>query len=215
MLLEGGSLTFHQEASYRYLDQAFGEIRRPVVVLPRLDVVLEPRNTVLQVGGEPRHFTITLTNNAASAMTGEVRPEVPSGWPRVNPQAFRLEPGSRAAFSFSVALPNDLESGTFNIGAVARSADGAEYRLGVVTVDYPHIHARTFSRDAISTVRLAPPEIPDLAMVGYIRGAADRLPEALWVVGLPLTILDEAPPARGDLALFGALGIARRAYEVN
>ncbi len=215
MLLEGGSLTFHQEASYRYLDQASGEIRRPVVVLPRLDVVLEPRNTVLQVGGEPRHFTITLTNNAASAMTGEVRPEVPSGWPRVNPQAFRLEPGSRAAFSFSVALPDDLESGTFNIGAVARSADGAEYRLGVVTVDYPHIHARTFSRDAISTVRLAPLEIPDLAMVGYIRGAADRVPEALWDVGLPLTIIDDATLARGDLGQFDAIVIGSRAYEIN
>ncbi|MEE8477710.1 MAG: PIG-L family deacetylase, partial [Gemmatimonadales bacterium] len=51
MFLDEGSLTFHREASYRFRDQAFGEIRRPVVVLPRLDVVLEPRKTVLQVGG--------------------------------------------------------------------------------------------------------------------------------------------------------------------
>ena len=215
MLLDRGSLTFHQEASYRYRDQALGEIRRPVVVLPRLDVVLEPGNTVLQVGGEPRQFTVTVTNNAGSVATGEVGPEVPSGWPRVNSQAFRLEPGSRVAFTFSVAAPDDLESGTFRIGAVARSNDGTEYRLGVVTVDYPHIHARTFSRDAVSMVKLAPLEMPDMAMVGYIRGAADRVPEALWDVGLPLTIIDDAMLVNGDLGRFNAIIVGSRAYEIN
>jgi hypothetical protein len=215
MLLDRGSLTFHQEASYRYRDQALGEIRRPVVVLPRLDVVLEPGNTVLQVGGEPRQFTVTVTNNAGSVATGEVGPEVPSGWPRVNSQAYRLEPGSRVAFTFSVAAPDGLESGTFRIGAVARSDDGSEYRLGVVTVDYPHIHARTFSRDAVSTVKLASLEIPDMAMVGYIRGAADRVPEALWDVGLPLTIIDDAMLVNGDLGRFDAIIVGSRAYEIN
>lgn len=215
MLLDEGSLTFNREVSYRYLDQAVGEIRRPVVVLPRLDVVLEPRNTVLQVGGEPRHLTVTLTNNAASLAAGEVGLEVPSGWPAVTPQAFKLEPGSRVAFTFSVRLPDDLESGTFRIDAVAKGTEGTEYRLGVVTVDYPHIHARTFSRDAMSTVRLVPLEIPDLAMIGYIRGAADRVPEALWDVGLPLTIIDDATLAHGDLSRFDAIVVGSRAYEVS
>jgi LmbE family N-acetylglucosaminyl deacetylase len=215
MLLDEGSLTFHREASYRYLDQAFGEVRRPVVVLPRLDVVLEPRNTVLQAGGDPRHFTVTVTNNSASVATGEVVPELPSGWPRVNPQAFSLEPGSRVAFAFAITVPDDVESGTFRIGAVARSADGTEYRLGVVTVDYPHIHARTFSRDAISTVQLVPLAIPDLTMIGYIRGAADRVPEALRDVGVPLTIIDDAMLARGDLGRFDVIVVGSRAYEIN
>ena len=215
VLLDRGSLTFHREASYRYRDQASGEVRRPVVILPRLDVILEPRNTVLQVGGEPRQFTITVTNNTGSVATGEIEPEVPSGWPRVSAQAFRLEPGSRVTFSFSVAVPDGLETGTFRIGAVARSDDGTEYRLGVVTVDYPHIHARTFSRDAISTVKLALLEIPDMTMVGYIRGAADRVPEALWDVGLPLTIIDDAMLAQGDLSRFDAIVVGSRAYEVN
>ncbi len=215
MLLDSGSLTFHREASYRYRDQASGEIRRPVVVLPRLDVILEPRNTVLQVGGEPRQFTVTVTNNAGSVATGEVEPEVPSGWPRANSQPFRLEPGSRVAFTFSIAVPDELEAGTFRIGAVARSDDGIEYRLGVVTVDYPHIHARTFSRDAVSTVKLAQLEVPDFTMVGYIRGAADRVPEALWDLGLPLTIIDDAMLADGDLGRFDVIVVGSRAYEIN
>ena len=215
MLLDTGSLTFHREASYRYRDQATGEIRRPVVVLPRLDVILEPRNTVLQVGGEPRQFTVTVTNNTESVAAGEVEPEVPSSWPRVNSQAFSLEPGSRVTFTFSVAMPDDLESGTFHVGAVARTDDGTEYRIGVVTVDYPHIHARTFSRDAVSTVKIAQLEIPDVALVGYIRGAADRVPEALWDVGLPLTIIDDATLAQGDLSRFDVIVVGSRAYEVN
>jgi LmbE family N-acetylglucosaminyl deacetylase len=215
LMLDSGSPTVHREASYRYRDQAVGEVRLPLVILPTLDVTFEPRHTVLPAGGEPRHFTVTLTNHSASPVAGTVRLEVPSGWPRVNSQVFSLTAGSQVAYSFPVTVPSTVSSGTFRIGAVAQTDDGVEYRDGVVAVDYPHIHTRTFTRRAEADVRVTDMAMPALARIGYIRGAADRVPEALWDIGLPVTIIDDAMLAQGALEDFDAIVVGSRAYEVN
>ena len=215
LMLERGEVSYHREASFRVRDQARGEVRDPVMVLPRVDVLLEPRYTVLRVGGEPSRLTVTLSNNTTTALTGEVRLQVPRGWPGVTPQDFRLEANAGAVHTFSVVLPEGLGSGEFTIAAVARTQDGEEFNIGVVTVAYPHIHARVFTREAVAGVQVADLEVPSLASLGYIRGAADRVPEALLEMGLPVTIIDEATLAHGDLDTFDAIVVGSRAYEVD
>jgi hypothetical protein len=51
--------------------------------------------------------------------------------------------------------------------------------------------------------------------VGYVRGASDRVPEALAGVGVPVTLLDAAALERGDLGRFSAIIIGPRAYETE
>lgn len=215
LMLDEADASYHQEASFRFRDQAVGEVRAPVLVLPRVDVRLEPRNTLLRVGHHPTRLTVTLSNNTAAELSGEVRLQVPSGWPRVEPQSFRMAADGGAAFDFLVAIPEGLRSGDFRITAVARTQDGDEFTRGVVTVDYPHIHTRGFTQEAVTGVQVADLEVPPLASLGYIRGAADRVPEALLEMGLPVTIIDEAILARGDLDFFDAIVVGSRAYEVD
>ena len=213
--LANGSLTYLREAAFRKRDQANGEVRRRVQVLPGLDVSLAPRNTVMAVGGEPRSFTVTLVNRKRAAIAGRVRLELPSGWPIVQPQQFRLDPGATGSYGFAVPVPPDLSAGQFRIAAVAETTDGASYRLGAVRVDYPHIHPRTFTRPAISGVHLAQLALPRLASIGYIRGAADKVPEVLWDLGLPVKIIDPSTMAGGDLSGFDAIIVGSRAYEID
>jgi hypothetical protein len=51
--------------------------------------------------------------------------------------------------------------------------------------------------------------------VGYVRGAADRVPEALSDVGVPLTLLSPQILERGNLDRYDAIIVGPRAYETD
>jgi hypothetical protein len=51
--------------------------------------------------------------------------------------------------------------------------------------------------------------------VGYIRGAADRVPEALVSIGVPLTLLNATALEQSDLSRYDAIVVGPRAFEVD
>ena len=67
----------------------------------------------------------------------------------------------------------------------------------------------------VPRIRMAPLVLPKLARVGYIRGAADQVPEALASVGVPVVLLTAATLERGNLARFDAIVVGPRAYETD
>jgi hypothetical protein len=99
--------------------------------------------------------------------------------------------------------------------AVARTADGAAYDRGIKMVAYPHVRPAAMVIEAVSDVRVEPIRLPRAGNIGYVHGAADRVPEALRQVGLPLSELDAKALAQGDLAQFDVIVIGSRAYETD
>ncbi|MGZ8391778.1 MAG: PIG-L family deacetylase [Gemmatimonadales bacterium] len=205
------------ESVFRFNDQARGEVRRPVTVAPRIDVKLDPATEVWPTNSlTPHRFTVTLTHGARDTTSGTVVLQLPRGWPAVKPQAFRFtREDERGAFVFDVRPPAKLTPGSFEFRAVARDSAETTYVLGVFTVDYPHIRPRTFTKPANATVRTAPLVLPKFVRVGYIRGAADQVPEALGSVGVPVVLLTQATLERGNLARFDAIVVGPRAYEID
>jgi hypothetical protein len=206
-----------REVSFQVNDQALGEVRRPVVVVPRVGVRLDPPTYVWSLlAPGPHRFTVTLTHGARDTTTGTVGLEVPGDWPPVRPQAFRLvSEDERETFTFDVRAPRGMERGSATIRAVARDSAGREYTGGVFTVTYPHIRSRSYVAPATSEVRLAPVALPRLARVGYVRGASDLVPEALQQAGLPVTLLDATALEHEDLTPFPVIVIGPRAYETD
>ena len=82
-------------------------------------------------------------------------------------------------------------------------------------IDYPHIRPRPSTHPSTIDIRVAKIVLPGLAHVGYVRGAADRVPEALAAVGIPVELLDADTLARGDLSHYDAIVIGARAYETD
>ena len=121
-----------REVSLRVNDQARGEVRRPVTVVPRVDVAIDPETEVWPAGDRaPRRFTVTLTHGARDTTAGTVTLEVPEGWPAVRPQPFRLvREDERETFSFLLAAPASHTAGAVRVRAVARDAAG-RYLLDV------------------------------------------------------------------------------------
>jgi LmbE family N-acetylglucosaminyl deacetylase len=212
-----GAAVLAREVSLRINDQARGEVRRPLAVVPPVEVAIDPETLVWpSTDRSPRRFTVTLTHGARDTTAGSVTLEVPPSWPAVRSQRFRLaQEDERDTYAFEVRPPAAPIQGTVLLRAVATDAGGHPYATGLVTVDYPHIRPRSLVRPATATVRMAPLRLPPLARLGYVRGAADRVPEALAEVGLPVTLLDAAALERGELSRFDAIVVGPRAYETD
>ena len=96
-----------REVALRVNDQARGEIRRPVAVVPRVNVVIDPATAVWPAGDpRPRRFTVTLTHGARDTTNGTATLEVPAGWPSVTPQGFRFtREDERETLTFELRPP--------------------------------------------------------------------------------------------------------------
>jgi len=206
-----------REVSHRVNDQALGEVRRPLTVVPRIDVKLDPATYVWSLLTPGSHrFTVTLTHGARDTTAGTVALVLPRGWPAVRSQPFRLAgEDERETFSFDVRAPRASGRGSATIRAVARDSAGREYESGVFTVSYPHIRPRSYVVPAAAEVHLAPVALPRLSRIGYVRGASDLVPEALQRAGLPVALLDARALEREDLSRFPVIVIGPRAYETD
>ncbi len=209
--------SFWTEAVYRVNDQARGEVRRPVTVVPRVDVKLDPATELWPLNSTASHrFTVTLTHGAKDSTAGTITLLVPRGWPGLAPQRFSFSrEDERETFVFDVKPPARLTAGSLQVRAIARDTAGTMYGIGTHFVDYPHIRPRSYTKPAIATLRIAPIALPRVTRVGYVRGAADRIPEALGNAGIPVTLLTAAMLERGNLDRYSAIVVGPRAYETD
>ena len=212
LTIAGEPITLTREVVYRYRDQVIGEVRRPIFVSRDLDVAFAPDELLWPIDAgsrEPRHFMVTATNRIRGGAGSSVRVAVPPGWPPVPPESlsFAREDESKSV-AVSVAPPtaDALKPGSYEVRAGSGSLE---------IIDYPHIRPRALTRPAMARIRAARLELPGLARVGYVRGAADRVPEALLAVGVPIELIGPDSLARGDLSRYDAIVIGSRAYETD
>jgi LmbE family N-acetylglucosaminyl deacetylase len=217
LLIGGEPVTLTREIVYRYRDQAVGEVRRPLFVTRDLDVSITPAELVWPIDAgarEPRHFMITVTNRARTPLPA-VRTvvTVPPGWPPVSAESlsFTREDESRS-LTIALAPPaaESLKAGRYDLRVAVSRLDG-----GLEIIDYPHIRPRAIARASTAEIRATPLVLPALSRVGYVRGASDRVPEALAAVGVKLEMIGADSLARGDLSRYDAIVIGSRAYETE
>jgi hypothetical protein len=208
-------VTLSREVVYRYRDQRTGEVRRPLFVTRPFDLETTPGLVVWPTDGQARHFTITVTNRSRGPATTQVVITPPSGWAAVRPESllFDREDESKSVL-VTVTPPAQLRPGMYELKTWAVTGrERSEGALGVI--DYEHIRPRAVVRPSTAELRAARISLPALARVGYVRGASDRVPEALQAVGVPIVLLGSDTLARGDLARYDAIVIGSRAYETE
>jgi len=212
LLIGGEPVTITRDVVYRYRDQALGEIRRPLFVTRDVEVAIAPDELLWPIDGgshEPRHVTVTVTNRARGSASVRTAVTPPAGWPPIPAEslAFAHEDETKS-IPVTVAPPtgDSLKAGTYDVRA------GAGW---LEIIDYPHIRPRALTRPSVAQIRVARVALPALSHVGYVRGAADRVPEALLAVGVPLELISADSLARGDLSRYDAIVIGSRAYETE
>ena len=215
LTLLGAHITLARAVTYRYDDRARGEVRRPVHVVPAVDVRLQPDVVVWPADGPVRRrFIVTVLSHAHGPVTGDVHLEV-EGWPAHPSAHFELaDAGASRVVALDLARPAGVTHFSGTVQAIA-TADSQRYTTHVAMIEYPHIRPIPYLQPAAATLRVAPIELPRLRRVGYIRGASDRVPEALEQVGVPITLLTPSELADSDLSRFDAIVVGSRAYQTD
>lgn len=214
--MDGGPV-LRREVVHRTVEQALGEIRRPVPVVPRVTVRME---TELRVraradSGSGERIAVSVENQTSDTTLGDVRLLLPPGWPAVEPQPLVLVGrGARMVASFVVNPPPT--GGDAIIRAIVDDGRGQRYDRTLYQIDYSHVAPAWWTgpaRTVMRTVELSRP--PEGRRIGYVRGAADRIPEALRDVGVSLELLDAGILEGGDLSRYDVIVIGPRAYETD
>ena len=218
LTIAGQAVTLSREVVYRYRDEEIGEVRRPLFVTRPFDVTVTPDLVVWPVDGSgagPRHFTVTVTNRTRGAAVAQVTLAPPTGWPSLPAESlsFQREDESKS-LSVALTLPKSAKPGVYRLTAAAL-AGGGRSEGALAIIDYPHIRPRGIARGSSSEIRAARIALPTLTRVGYVRGASDRVPEAVQAVGVPVELLGPDTLARGDLSRYDAIVIGSRAYETE
>src|SRR5207244_7360682 len=140
----------------------------------------------------------------------------PPGWMTLRPDSLSFEREDESkSLSITITPPAAVRPGAYELKAAAlgggrERSDGAR-----VLIDYPHILPRAVDHVSTAELRAARISLPALTRVGYVRGASDRVPEALQAVGVPIELLGPDTLARGDLSRYDAIVIGSRAYETE
>jgi hypothetical protein len=201
---------------HRHRDQALGEIRRPLRVVPKVEVGLMDELLVWPVAQkESRKLHVTLTSHAPQAVRGRLTASVEKGWTPVEPVPFSLEPGEERVVDLTLKPSAGLIPFRYRVRITAVLEDGAELSQSAPVIDYPHIRATPHPEPAEVAISVADVKLPPLKKVGYVRGASDRVPQFLVQVGVPLELLNPQTLLEGDLTRYDAILIGSRAYETD
>jgi len=211
----GVDIAVKRAAEFVAVDKAFGEVRRPLIVVPAAAVSVEPHVAAIPTGAaEPRVIDVTVSA-ARDSMHGVVRLDAPAGW-RVSPVSVNVElgrTGDSRVLSFTVTPPA-AAAGEHTLRASFTSR-GRVYDEGYTLVDYPHIRPHPLYRTAEVRAAVFPVRLAEGLRIGYIEGAGDDGAEALDQLGATVEQLDAGALANNDLAGYDAIVAGIRAYEVR
>ena len=237
-------LGVERDGEYVGVDQAAGEYREPVLVVPAINVEVNPPSMAWPSGmADVREIDVVLTNTSATARSGSLRLEAPDGW-MVEPAsaAFALEPdGAGGAFTFAVTPRGEAAHGVHVFRAVAREAGaaggprgagragradevpgadpapavGGEFATHLDIVDHPHIPRALMARPAEVRVTVFPVAADTGLRVGYVMGSGDDGAVALQQMGMEVVELDAENVRGGGFAGFDVIVLGVRAYETR
>jgi LmbE family N-acetylglucosaminyl deacetylase len=215
--LDGVPVTLDREVVHLHRDQASGEVRRPLRVVPAVEVSAADDLLVWPVQSrEPRRLKVRLLSHEKAAVRGRLEAHDGAGGPTAEPRPFTLEAANEPLdLELVLNAPKSLKPGRETLQLAAVLDDGRRFDLAVPVVDYPHIRATPRPVPARLEIQTADLRLPPLKRVGYVLGASDRVPGFLSQMGVPLEMLGDDQLVSGDLDRYDAIVIGSRAYEID
>ena len=207
----GAEVAITKPVLYRWVDRAFGERTRPLVVVPAVAVRFS-RSTLIFPDTEPRDVAVRIVSNTDHAV-GQASLDVPEGWKAVpDTIPFAVERrGQELSLRFKIQPPATMSSGR----VAARLTMGDRVLShGMRIIEYPHIPTQVVFPKA--EMRVERTDVRLLSkQIGYVMGSGDRIPEALEQLGATVTLLSKDDLASGDLGRFDTVILGIRAVSTR
>ena len=186
----------------------------PLELVPAVTLSVDPEQVMLPVNRPLRAFQLLARVNYHASVSAQVEVglDVPSGW-SVTPVAPINFPGAGARLArFTVTPPADTPEGAYDLKPYARLASQT-FRTSYE--ELPSLPSRHVSEPAIAQAHVRNLAVPAHLRVGYIAAGIDPVPQSLQQLGIPVSMLDEAALAFGDLSRYDAIVVGIRAYELR
>jgi len=206
------ALTYSLAPRFRKVDRVAGEVSEPLVIAP--PVFVELPQPVFVFGRTQMKTINARVVAAAEKCSGYVTLEVPPGW-KVEPASIAVELNgfeSEMNAAFQVTPPVAGSEGVLRAAFLAGGKRAEAFSRQRIA--YSHIEPQTLISPA--QAKLVRAEIGNkAALVGYIAGAGDAIPECLREIGSDVKGLADQEVKAANLARFDAVVLGVRAYNVH
>lgn len=210
MEIEGKTIEFVKNISYKFNNPDDGETYVPFTILPEFTSTIEPKVIIFN-STQPKEISVKVKAHKTNA-SGKLTLTIPQDW-KIEPKEipFTIEAkNEERKFTFKV-YPTKPEITSKLIAQISTSNGILDKEL--VTIQYPHIPKQTILVTSESKVVKL-----DIATkgknIGYIMGAGDEVNKNLENLGFHVTNLNPNEITTENLKSFDAVILGIRAFNV-
>lgn len=210
MEIEGKTIEYVKNISYKFNNPDDGETYVPFTILPEFTSTIEPKVIIFN-STQPKEITVKVKAHKANA-SGKLSLAIPQDW-KIEPKEipFTIEAkNEERKFTFKV-YPTKPEITSKLVAQISTSNGTLDKEL--VTIQYPHIPKQTILVASESKVVKL-----DIATkgknIGYIMGAGDEVNKNLENLGFQVTNLNPNEITTENLKSFDAVILGIRAFNV-
>ena len=210
MEIEGKTIEFVKNITYKFNNPDDGETYVPFTILPEFTSTIEPKVVIFN-STQPKEITVKVKAHKANA-SGKLSLAIPQDW-KIEPKEipFTIEAKNEEHnFTFKV-YPTKPEVTSKLVAQITTSNGILDKEL--VTIQYTHIPKQTILVTSESKVVKL-----DIATkgknIGYIMGAGDEVNKNLENLGFQVTNLNPNDITTENLKVFDAVILGIRAFNV-
>lgn len=217
--IEGERFLFTKPITYKHTDPVKGELFQPLPVVPPVGVNTNPSILVFRKNQQQeKPYKVSITSfaqidsipaklNTRGGKINDGSQAISFGAPRGVTRNYDMSYGNKAL------KQTDVDQVVASIDFTRKQTQYANH-LAVAQINYDHIPSiRYFVPDGITVLNLDIKTSGTRA--GYIKGAGDKVPEALEQLGYTVTYLEEKDITPGALKNFDVIVVGIRAYNIH
>jgi LmbE family N-acetylglucosaminyl deacetylase len=217
--IEGQSFTFEKPIRYKHTDPVKGELYQPLPVVPPVTVNTAPGILLFRKNkSEEKKYTVSVTS-FTDIPASKANIHTRSGRPQEDVKALDYQSLRGVTKSYDMSYSNK----TMKQSDVDQITASLEYQnakqnntnsLALTQINYDHIPPiRYFVPDGVTVLNLDIKTAGKKA--GYIRGAGDKVPEAMEQLGYQVSFLTENDINAVSLKQFDVIVTGIRSYNIH
>jgi hypothetical protein len=210
MEIEGKTIEFVKNITYKFNNPDDGETYVPFTILPEFTSIIEPKVIIFN-STQPKEISVKVKAHKTNA-SGKLSLAIPQDW-KIEPKEipFTIEAkNEERKFTFKV-YPTKPEITSKLVAQITTSNGTLNKEL--VTIQYPHIPKQTIL--VASESKLVKLDIATKGKnIGYIMGAGDEVNKNLENLGFQVTNLNPNDITTENLKSFDAVILGIRAFNV-
>lgn len=217
--IEGERFLFSKPIRYKHTDPVKGELFQPLPVVPPVGVNTNPSILVFRKNQQQeKPYKVSITSfaqidsipaklNTRGGKINDGAMPITFGAPRGVTRNYDMSYGNKAL------KQSDMDQVVASLDFTRKQTNYANH-LAVAQINYDHIPSiRYFVPDGVTVLNLDIKTSGTRA--GYIKGAGDKVPEALEQLGYTVTFLEEKDITPGALKNFDVIVVGIRAYNIH